>query len=337
MTRQVLKSIILSVIFYTLIYTPMVGAEELVTFDPELNQFPESVSADVSGNVYVSLQGSNGEIWRIKPNGEMALHFRLDPLPPEGSLGILGVLTDGPSQLFAAVASFHPATHGVWKIKTNGKAHRIEGSQNMVAPNDLAFDDDGNIYVTDVILGAVWRISPDEQKGYSVQPWVIDPLLAGNGSSGQGVPLGANGIAYHDGRIHVAVTERAHIVSFDILNDGSAGPAEIYAAHPSLFTIDGITVDHEGTVYGAVVALFGVSLGQVMRIEEGEVPVDILGPADGLQFISSVTFGSHPTDCNILYVVNWDVLAAGNGLPPKPALHGFGLPFSGDAKTCNPY
>jgi len=337
MTRQVLKSIILSVIFYTLIYTPMVGAEELVTFDPELNQFPESVSADVSGNVYVSLQGSNGEIWRIKPNGEMALHFRLDPLPPEGSLGILGVLTDGPSQLFAAVASFHPATHGVWKIKTNGKAHRIEGSQNMVAPNDLAFDDDGNIYVTDVILGAVWRISPDEQKGYSVQPWVIDPLLAGNGSSGQGVPLGANGIAYHDGRIHVAVTERAHIVSFDVLNDGSAGPAEIYAAHPSLFTIDGITVDHEGTVYAAVVAIGGVTLGRVMRIEEGQVPVDILGPADGLQLITSLTFGSHPTDCDYLYVVNWDVLAATIGLTPKPALHGFVLPYSGDAKTCNPY
>ena len=337
MTRQVFKSILLSLIFYALLYVPIAGAEELVAFDPELNEFPESVSADVSGNVYVSLQGSNGEIWRIKPNGEMALHFRLDPLPPEGSLGILGVLTDGPSQLFAAVASFDPATSGVWQIKINGKAHRVEGSEIMIAPNDLAIDDDGNIYVTDVILGAIWRMSPEKQKGYSVQLWVIDPLLAGDGSSGQGIPLGANGIAYHNGRIHVAVTERAHIVSFDVLNDGSAGPAEIYAAHPSLFTIDGITVDHEGTVYGAVVALGGVSLGRVMRIEEGQVPVEILGPADGLQFITSLTFGSHPTDCDYLYVVNWDVLAATIGLTPKPALHGFVLPYSGDAKTCNSY
>ncbi len=337
MTRQVFKSILLSLIFYALLYTPMVGAEELVAFNPALNEFPESVSADVSGNVYVSLQGSNGEIWRIKPNGKKALHFRLDPLPPEGSLGILGVLTDGPSQLFAAVASFDPATSGVWQIKINGKAHRVEGSEIMIAPNDLAIDDDGNIYVTDVILGAVRRMSPEKKKGYSVQLWVFDSLLAGNGSSGQGIPLGANGIAYHDGRIHVAVTERAHIVSFDVLNDGSAGPAEIYAAHPSLFTIDGITVDHEGTVYAAVVALGGVSLGRVMRIEEGQVPVDILGPADGLQFITSLTFGSHPTDCNFLYVVNWDVVAASIGLTPKPALHGFVLPYSGDAKTCNSY
>ncbi len=337
MTRQVFKSILLSLIFYALVYTPMVGAEELVAFDPGLNEFPESVSADVSGNVYVSLQGSNGEIWRIKPNGKMVTHFQLDPLPPEGSLGILGVLTDGPSQLFAAVASFYPTTHGVWLIKRNGKASRIEGSQNIIAPNDLAFDDDGNIYVTDVILGAVWRISREKKKSFSVELWVKDPLLAGDYSSGQGIPLGANGIAYHDGRIHVAVTERAHVVSFDILNDGSAGPAEIYADHPSLFTIDGITVDHEGTVYGAVVALGGLSLGRVMRIEEGEVPVDILGPADGLQFITSLTFGSHPTDCDYLYVVNWDVVAAGNGLPPKPALHGFVLPYSGNAKTCNSY
>jgi sugar lactone lactonase YvrE len=260
-----------------------------------------------------------------------------DLLPPEGSLGILGVLTDGPSQLFAAVASFHPATHGVWQIKINGKAHRVEGSEIMIAPDDLVSDEDGNIYVTDLVAGAVWRMSPEGQEGYEVQLWAFDPLLAGNGISGQGIPLGANGIAYHDGRIHVAVTERAHIVSFDVLNDGSAGPAEIYADDLSLYLVDGITVDHEGTVYAAVVAIGGVTLGRVMRIEEGQVPVEILGPADGLQLITSLTFGSHPTDCDYLYVVNWDVLAATIGLTPKPALHGFVLPYSGDATTCNPH
>jgi len=337
MTRQIFKSILLSLIFYALLYVPIAAAGELVAFDPELNEFPESVSADVSGNVYVSLQGSNGEIWRIKPNGKMALHFRLDPLPPEGSLGILGVRTDGPDKLFTAVASFDPATHGVWQIKINGKAHRIEGSEIMRAPNDLAFDDDGNIYVTDVILGAVWRMSPEGHGSYTVQLWVTDPLLVGDGSSGQGIPLGANGIAYHDGRILVAVTEQAQIVSYDIQDDGSAGLAEIYADDPSLYLVDGITVDYEGTVYAAVVALYGVNLGRIMRIEEGQVPVEILGPADGLQFPTSVKFGSHPTDCNFLYVANWDVLAALFGLTPKPALHGFVLPYSGDAKTCNPY
>ena len=123
-------------------------------------------------------------------------------------------------------------------------------------------------------------------------------MLVGDGSSGQGIPLGANGIAYHDGRILVAVTEQAQIVSYDIQDDGSAGLAEIYADDPSLYLVDGITVDYEGTVYAAVVALYGVNLGRIMRIEEGQVPVEILGPADGLQFITSVTFGSHPTDCN---------------------------------------
>lgn len=340
MTRQVIQSIALSALILSFLYllaVPVAGADELVAFDPTQNEFPESVSADVSGNVYVSLQGGKGEIRRIKPNGEMVLHFRLDPLPPEGSLGILGVHTDGPGQLFAAVASFDPATHGVWWIKINGKAHRIEGSENIVAPDDLAFDDDGNIYVTDVILGAVWRMSPEGKGAYSVQPWVIDPLLAGNGSAGQGIPLGANGIAYHDGKIHVAVTEQAHIVSYDIQDDGSAGPAEIYAAHPSLFAVDGITVDSEGTVYAAIIALGGVTLGRIMRVEQGQVPEVILGPTDGLQLLSSVAFGSHPTDCDFLYVVNYDLLAPVLGLTPKPALHGFVLPYSGDALTCNSY
>jgi len=342
MTRQVIKPIALSALFCSFLYVlviPVAVADELVAFDPGLNEFPESVSADVSGNIYVSLRGERGEIRRIKPNGEMVPHFQLSPPPPAGSLGILGVLTDGPDQLFTAVASFHPDTHGVWLVRRNGKANRIEGSQNMIAPNDLVLDDDGNIYVTDLLLGAVWRISRGKGNDYSVEPepWVVDPLLKGNDSSGQGIPLGANGIAYHDGKIHVAVTERAHIISFDIMEDGSAGPAEVYAAHPGLYLIDGITVDSEGVLYGAVVALGGVSLGRIMRIEQGQAPEIILGPADGLQFATSVTFGSHPTDCNTLYVVNWDLLALVFGLTPKPALHGFVLPSSGDAVTCNPW
>jgi len=311
-------------------------ADELVAFDPGLNEFPESVSADASGTIYVSLRGETGEIRRIKPNGEMVPHFQLSPPPPAGSLGILGVLTDGPDQLFTAVASFHPDTHGVWLVRRNGKASRIEGSQEMIAPDDLAFDDDGNIYVTD-LAGAVWRISGAEGKVYSVELWAMDEKLEGNGSAGQGIPLGANGIAYHDGKIHVSVSERAHIISFDIMEDGSAGPGETYAAHPSLFLIDGITVDSEGVLYGAVVALGGMSLGRIMRIEQGQVPDIILGPADGLQLMTSVAFGSHPTDCNTLYVVNWDLLAPVLGLAPKPALHGFVLPYSGGGVTCNPW
>jgi len=341
MTRQVIKPIALSALFYSFLYVlviPVAVADELVAFDPGLNEFPESVSADVSGNVYVSLRGETGEIRRIKPNGKMVPHFHLSPPPPAGSLGILGVLTDGPDQLFTAVASFdRETTHGVWLVRRNGKAHRIEGSQNIIAPNDLVLADDGSIYVTDLLLGAIWRIFRTEDKGYSVELWALDEKLAGNGSSGQGIPLGANGIAYHDGKIHVAVTERAHIISFDIMEDGSAGPAETYAAHPSLYLIDGITVDSEGVLYGAVVALGGVSLGRIMRIEQGQVPEIILGPADGLQFMTSVAFGSHPTDCSTLYVVNWDLLAPLFGLTPKPALHGFVLPYSGGGVTCNPW
>jgi sugar lactone lactonase YvrE len=340
MTRQVIKPIALSALFCSFLYVlviPVVVADELVAFDPGLDEFPESVSADVSGNVYVSLRGGTGEIRRIKPNGKMVPHFQLSPPPPAGSLGILGVLTDGPDQLFTAVASFHPDTHGVWLVRRNGKANRIEGSQNMIAPNDLVLDDDGNIYVTDLLLGAVWRISRTDNKGYSVELWAMDEKLKGNGSSEQGIPLGANGIAYHDGKIHVAVTERAHIISFDIVEDGSAGPAEIYAAHPGMYLIDGITVDSEGVLYGAVVALGGAALGAVMRIEQGQAPEIILGPANGLQFPTSVTFGSHPTDCNFLYIVNWDVIAPLLGVEPKPALHGFSLPYSGDAITCNPW
>ena len=97
MTMQVNQSIVLSAIFFSFVYLlamPVAGAEELITFNPGLNEFPESVSADVSGNVYVSLRGEKGEIRRIKPNGETLLHFQLDPLPPVGLLGVLVLLRE---------------------------------------------------------------------------------------------------------------------------------------------------------------------------------------------------------------------------------------------------
>ena len=41
----------------------------------------------------------------------------------------------------------------------------------------------------------------------------------------------------------------------------------------------------------AVVALYGVTLGRIMRVEQGQVPEVILGPSDGLQLLTSVAFG----------------------------------------------
>jgi hypothetical protein len=62
--------------------------------------------------------------------------------------GLLGLAVDASANLYAAVASFNPATHGVWRITRDGSGARLAGSQAMFFPNALAFDERGNLYVT---------------------------------------------------------------------------------------------------------------------------------------------------------------------------------------------
>ena len=111
----------------------------------------------------------------------------------------------------------------------HGEPTRIAGTDAIGLPNALAFDDAGNLFVTDsnsasaedqTALGAVWRISPTGE----VVRWVEDIVLGGTDEIGIG-PVGANGLAIGGDRIYVAVTEKASIVEIPVLDDGAPGPA----------------------------------------------------------------------------------------------------------------
>ena len=70
---------------------------------------------------------------------------------------------------------------------------RLPGTEAIVFPNGVTLDQRGNIYVTDMILGAVWRVPAG---GGPAEPWFQSPLLLGSGIFEFGFPLGANGIAF---------------------------------------------------------------------------------------------------------------------------------------------
>lgn len=317
-----------------LLFSADARAELLHAFDPAVGEFPESVATDRWGNVYVSLIGETGEIRRLTRGGELVAHFEMDPSPTAESQGILGLTTDGGGRIYAAIASFDPRTHGVWRINRNGNGFRIPGTEAITFPNDLVFDRRGFLYVTDTLEGAVWRIGHNNGDGRPVERWVQHPLLMGDGSLGRATPLGANGIALRRNNLYVAVTERARVVSIKILPDRSAGNVDIFAEHPDLLTIDGITTDRDGNLYGAIVALNGTALGRIMRIEEDAPPEPILGPEDGLQMPTNLAFGTHHPNHNTLYVANWDAAAGDLELTPMPALHSFETEARGRLALC---
>lgn len=280
----------------------------VVSFDASTMQLPESITLDSYGNIYISMSPLR-EVWKLNPDGsfkEIVASFQLEP----GVMGINGLRFDRQGNLYVAVSSALPDMNGVWKIKSNGGKERIPGTGNIGIANDLAFFPDGTLYITDALAGAVWRYDG----GGEAELWIQDEALAGTGAFGLGFPLGANGIVVTQdkkplsgdkqiGSVIVANTEKGQLVYVPILPDKSAGEPIIMIAEPeALFGLDGITMDEQGTIYGAV-----NNGHKIVRITSNGNSLSELTSGPPLDFPTSLAFGSGP-DNHTLFVTNFSVI-----------------------------
>lgn len=214
-------------------------AELLIPFDESAGQSPEGIAIDKTGNIFVSIAGL-GQVWKISDvSGAPEVFGTIEGIDPSaGDIGLLGLATDPRGNVYAGVQSSNAAANGVWVFdRKRGVATRIEGSENIVFANDLAFDKQGNLYITDSILGAIWRLP----KHGTLEPWLTgDENLAGTGVLGLGAPIGANGIEYRQGSLYVANTEKGLVVTVPIGGDGSPGASSILAAFPDIEVQPGV-------------------------------------------------------------------------------------------------
>ena len=119
-----------------------------------------------------------------------------------------GLAVDAPGNVYVAVASFNPATQGVYRISRDGTTcDLIPGTDDLnpdpaalEAADGLAFDKRGNLYITDAAGGAIYRAP----RGGPAELWLQHPLLEGTGAFGYPVPIGANGIQYWKNSLIVA-------------------------------------------------------------------------------------------------------------------------------------
>ncbi len=300
--------------------TPVTAAghvDTLVSFDPAAGELPEGVAVDKRGNVFVSVSPL-GQVVKVPAGTTDVEPFGQVALAP-GDLGVLGLATDAPGNVYGAVFSTDPDTNGVWKFdRKTGAASRVPGTGAIVFPNSVAFDKRGTMYVTDTILGAVWRVP----RGGSAEPWIVDPLLEGTGAIGFPFPLGANGIAVRHHTVYVGVTEQGSIVSIPIRPDGSAGDADVWFQDPAA-VVDGLAIDVHGNVYFA-----NPVPGAVFRVNT-DGSVDTLATnADGLDGPTSVAFGTGRDDKQSLYAVSFSV-ALGTPLGNGPSLVKFDVGHPG--------
>jgi sugar lactone lactonase YvrE len=281
-----------------------VRVDRVVSFDPAAGELPEGLAIDARDNAYVSLVNPVAQIRRIAPNGRQSIvaHFAV------GGFGPLGLAVDHHGRLFVAMATFDPATRGVYEVWPDGTSARLPGSDAIQFPNGLALDRHGDLYVTDSIAGAVWRIP----RGGSAQLWVQDPLLAGDGSVGLGFPLGANGVSLAlDHAVIVTNTEGARIVRFPITQSGRAGSPAVVAEGSELYGADGVALDVFGRAYVAV-----NPQNTLVRVD-GDGSIETLATAsDGLDNPASLAFGTSRGDAESLFLTNFAAFSSS----PDPAL-----------------
>jgi sugar lactone lactonase YvrE len=271
--------------------------QTVVSYDAAADEYPEALTIDNEGNIYVSV-ARLGQIRKIAPDGTESIFFDF------GGPKSLGLAAGDEGQVYVGLYGPNTDRHGVHRIDSDGTSTRIPGSEDMVHPNGLELDDEGNLYISDSEAGTLWRAP----HGGSAELWLQHEVLEGTDELPGYPPIGANGVAFWQDGLYVANTEKNHIVRVPILKHGKAGKPEILAPDTRLPGPDGITVDMQGRIYAALGASSKVVL---IDPASGEIS-ELASRSDGLSIPSDAVFSTRVGEGQVLYLSNYAVQRGGN-------------------------
>lgn len=225
---------------------------------------PESVAVDDSGNVYVSVGGS---IVQRTPRGTTSVFATL-PLP----IFALGVKVGPDGCIYNTSTSLSEVSGAfVWRTCEAGSVQVFAELDHTGGPNDLAFDRKGNLFVTDPVLGRVWKLDPDGVPEVFVQ----HPLLEGVPDAPALLfqPLGVNGIAFdrRERFLYLSNTDQGSVLRINLRSRGRW--PSVFVQNAALRGADGIAFDRTGTLFVTVNArdaLVSVSpCGRLTELAQG--------------------------------------------------------------------
>ena len=168
-------------------------------------------------------------------------------------------------------------------------------------PDDVAVDSQGNLYVTDLTLSGIWKVSPDGR--YVL--WSAHPLLLWPPAPYYVLPEGANDLVLDaaERNLYVATDGDPAILRIPIAADGSAGTPVVVAR--DLSPLDGIELDELGNIY----------VSEILRNE-----ISVFSP-DGSQRIVIATAATAPLVNPTSLVYRRGMLCAANmgwDVTPEP-------------------
>jgi len=262
---------------------------------------PEGIAVDGRGLVYASSFAftPSANICVLDPRGRLV---RTIPVAagPGGVASLLGMLFVPGEGLYVTDFADGVAPHGRL-LRLDGQGNATVVTDGFAAPNAIARDRRGRLYVSDSFAGTITRVAPD---GSGRVTWASDPALTTAGQP----PFGANGLAFDRGERHlyVANTGDSTVLRLAVRPDGSAGPVEVFArgadldvatgSTQSLHGADGIAFDAAGNLW--------VCANQANELQvlspDAELVARYRGSgADALVFPASLVFRGR-----LLYVAN---------------------------------
>jgi sugar lactone lactonase YvrE len=271
----------------------------VVSFNPALGQLPESLTSASDGSLYAS--NVSGTIQKIDPRSGTFTAVATVALPANASLTGIKVGPDGMIYVNSASFSASPAGAFVWRVSPQtGAVQQFAALDPNGFPDDLVFQSDGSLLVTDGFLGQIWKI---DAAGHAAV-WLQDPLFDGDPSSPAfGIhSFGVDGIAWDNSRrnLYVDNTDFGRVMRIPV-KGMCAGHIQVVAADPALKGADGIAIDRSGTVWTAV-----NTQNRIATVGEGGV-ISVIFEGSPLDGPSSLAFGTAHQDKLTLYISNFAI------------------------------
>ena len=130
-------------------------------------QDTESVAVAHNGDVF-TVEMYSGTEYRIDTDGNARVIATLFPVGEYPSLIAAGLLLGDDGSIYVLANTWDPATHGVWRVFLDGRVQLVaavptqgflNGQPTYGFLNAQVSDREGNRYVTDSTLGAIWKVS----------------------------------------------------------------------------------------------------------------------------------------------------------------------------------
>jgi sugar lactone lactonase YvrE len=183
-------------------------------------------------------------------------------------------------------------------------------------PNDIAFDEDGNAYVTDSMQATIWRVAPG---GGTPQIWFQDARLATFPGG-----IGANGIRLSPDRSKAYVTVTldqtgaGYIYTLPLVAQPTAADLAVFKAFAPTDLPDGIAFGKSGNLYVAIATpglsgvvilnTSGAEVGRLANAAPGDIapydsPANIAFDGHGSLLLTNHAFATMiPSHFNVLNV-----------------------------------